>query len=53
MFQRHRTGDGEGAQPGEAVGQIAEPFAEEDAGLERVGTTRAYSLCAGTANAPT
>jgi hypothetical protein len=52
MFKRQRAGDSEWPQPGKAVGKIAEAFAEENAGQERIRVIRAYALSAGAANTP-
>jgi hypothetical protein len=46
VFERHRAGDAKRPQPREAVGKIAESLAEEDAGVDRVGSIGADPLSA-------
>src|SRR5262249_42877835 len=52
VCERHRAGNGERSQPGEAVGKITEALAEENAGQERIRVVRAYAPSARAANTP-
>src|SRR5262245_38026782 len=53
VFERHRAGNAERPQPREVIRKITEALAEEDAGMDRVGSIGANPLGAGVADAPT
>src|SRR5262249_36758474 len=52
MLEGHRAGDGERSQPGQAIRKIPEALAEENSGLERVGTVFADAPRPRAADAP-
>src|SRR5262249_46540224 len=52
VFERNRPGNAKRPQPREAVGKIAEALAEENAGVDRVGSIGADSLGAPVAAIP-
>jgi len=53
VFERQRAGSAEWPQPRQAIGKITESLAEEDAGVDRVGSIGADPLGAGVPDAPT
>src|SRR5262249_38163474 len=53
VFERHRAGNGKRPQPRQAIRKITEALAEEDAGVDRIGSIGADPLGAGVPDAPT